>query len=85
MIVRAGPIREELVEVKLNFKNEIEPLKASLAGTCLQVNGHAITLAAKKIVAKGGHLSWKVTWWLDGRRVGFNALIGTLEREEGMR
>lgn len=84
MIVVVRPIREKLVEVKANFKNEIEPLKVRLAATSLGVNGHAITLAAKKIVNKG-HLVWKVTWWLDGRRVGFNALVGTLEREEGMR
>lgn len=78
MILLAEALNIELTAIKDKFKSEIADLSIQVAGTSFEFSGHNVTLAAKKICCKG-LITWKVTWWLDGRRVGFNALVGKLE------
>lgn len=81
MIKLAKSLTEELREFELAAKTiaaKSPALGRQRFGT--RVNGYQIICEQTRRNVRS-HLVWATTWYIDYRRIGFNALIGKLEKE----
>ena len=79
MITLAKDIDVELRELELKFKSRCEGSIFRTHQYHTTVNGNAVICEQKRREVKG-HLTLVTTWYLNGKRVGFNALVGALNK-----